>query len=152
MSSERLAVGIDPGKSGALVALTVDGWPIFNQKFSQVDTAQAFADLYEVCRGNFFGFALLEKVGAWPGQGVSSTFAFGEAYGVAKGCLRMLGIPFEMITPAKWQKEFITPTKDKKERKTLLAIKAMELFPSQKMTKPEADAWLLAEYCRRHCM
>ena len=38
-----------------------------------------------------------------PGQGVSSMFAFGEAFGLAKGVLAGLGIPVQSATPGRWK-------------------------------------------------
>jgi crossover junction endodeoxyribonuclease RuvC len=49
--------------------------------------------------------AYVEQVGAMPGQGVSSMFAFGEAFGLAKGVLAGLGIPLQVVTPARWKRD-----------------------------------------------
>ncbi len=48
--------------------------------------------------------AYIEQVGAMPGQGVSSMFAFGEAFGLAKGVLAGLGIPVQSVPPARWKR------------------------------------------------
>jgi crossover junction endodeoxyribonuclease RuvC len=48
--------------------------------------------------------AVVEQVGAMPGQGVSSMFAFGQAYGMVLGVLAGLYIPVRTVTPASWKR------------------------------------------------
>lgn len=45
----------------------------------------------------------MERVGAMPGNGVSSMFAFGMAAGIVQGVLGALMIPMTLITPAQWK-------------------------------------------------
>lgn len=68
------------------------------------------------------------------------------------GMLVAAGVPFEEVTPQKWQKEFSLvkakgekPTKWKNRLKT----KAQSLFPRDKITLAVADSTLIAEYARR---
>jgi crossover junction endodeoxyribonuclease RuvC len=49
------------------------------------------------------GHAFVELVGAMPGQGVSSVFAFGKSFGVVIGVPAALGIPFTLISPQVWK-------------------------------------------------
>ena len=99
-------------------------------------------------------FCLIEKVHAMPGQGVTSMFTFGMNYGALRMALVCHGIPFEAVTPQKWQREFglvfprklgLTPTEKKNRHKA----RAQELFPSLKVTHATADALLICEYGRR---
>jgi len=110
-------------------------------------------------------FAFIEKVSAMPGRkttkgkerqsmGATSAFTFGMGYGGLRMALIAAGIPFETITPGKWQKHFglITPKgKDLTtgEKKNIHKARAQELFPGMKVTQYNADAILLAEYCRQ---
>ena len=48
--------------------------------------------------------AIVEVVGAMPGQGVSSMFQFGRGVGMLEGCLAALEIPVTYISPQGWQK------------------------------------------------
>lgn len=48
--------------------------------------------------------ALIERVHAMRGQGVSSCFNFGMGYGVLQGVLGAKRIPFYLITPQEWKK------------------------------------------------
>jgi hypothetical protein len=53
------------------------------------------------------------------------------------------GIPFERVTPAKWQRELGCLTKGDKN---VTKRKAQELFPDVKVTHANADALLLATW------
>lgn len=93
--------------------------------------------------------AWVEQVGAMPGQGVTSMFAFGEAFGLARGVLAGLRIPTYTVTPATWKKSLsINSGKDGSR------AKAAQFWPSHagefKRVKDDgrAEAALIAEYGR----
>ena len=67
---------------------------------------------------------VLEKVNAMPGQGVVSMFNFGQNFGFIQGVLKAYEIPFELVPPQKWKKEF-SVTSDKN---TSIEV-AKRLFP-----------------------
>ena len=48
--------------------------------------------------------ALIERVHAMKGQGVSSCFNFGVSYGVVQGVVTAKRIPLHLITPQEWKK------------------------------------------------
>ena len=83
----RIFLGIDPGKKGAIAALDSSGEIVALARFSEAETdgriALIVGDLIaalpeaQIC-------ATIEKVGAMPGQGVTSMFSFGRAYGDRK--------------------------------------------------------------------
>lgn len=91
-------------------------------------------------------FAIIESVHSMPKQGVASSFKFGRSYGFLRGCLIASGIPFEEVTPQRWQKELGCLSKG---NKNVTKARAQQLFPSLKITHATADALLLAEYARR---
>lgn len=151
----QVFVGIDPGKSGGIAALSPDGTVLGYWAMPDTDlgTWSIFSD---------FGpntHATLEKVGAMPGQGVTSMFTFGRGYGVLLGCLAASGTPFDTVTPQLWMKEFSLSRKKgltKTAWKTVLRDKAQQLFPSlpvwsetKKLQMCVCDSLLIAEYCRR---
>lgn len=49
----------------------------------------------------------LEKVGARPGQGVTSMFSFGYWSGVLEGLCAGMNIPYTLIPPQTWMKEVL---------------------------------------------
>lgn len=150
-------LGIDPGKSGA-VAL-INGGDVHCVTFAKTSPADLIAWLdcenYDEQNRHFanIDFCVIEKVSASPQMGVTSAFTFGQWYGLAEGILVSLGIPFERVTPQKWQKEFGLIQRGKKlgdtEKKRQNKARCQELFPGVKITNANADAILIAEYCRR---
>ncbi len=56
-------------------------------------------------------------------------------------------IPFEEVTPQKWQKTLSCLSRGDKN---ITKAKAQQLFPGLRVTHATADALLIAEYARRH--
>lgn len=141
-------IGVDPGKSGAMAVITPDATivaPFDAQEYRSVLAGlQGFSDNCRCC---------LERVGAMPGQGVTSMFKFGENFGFIQGLLTAYSIPYELVTPQKWKKEFqITGDKN-----SSIAV-CKRLFPNVSLRRTErcrkdddglAEALLMAEYARR---
>ena len=70
--------------------------------------------------------AIVEKVGAMPGQGVSSMFSFGRSVGIIEGVLAAKQIPVTFVTPQSWQKQSgAAKGKDGSRQRV------MELFPRE---------------------
>ncbi len=146
-------IGIDPGESSGGIARIwrFDGFP----EVCAVKMPATERDIWETIRAMKSAddpFAYIEKVHAFPGQGVSSTFKFGRNYGFLRACLIASGIPFDDVSPVKWQRAMgINPIKDEPitAKKNRHKAKAQQLFPSLKVTHATADALLIAEYCRR---
>ncbi len=90
--------------------------------------------------------AIIERVHAMPGQGVTSMFTFGQGYGSLRMALIASGIPFEEVTPQRWQKEMACLTQGDKN---VSKAKAQQLFPTVKVTHAISDALLIAEWNRR---
>ena len=142
-------IGIDPGKSGA-IAIIKSG-DVMLSPFSE----DIYKDwLYDISKSGEKSFCVLEKVGAMPGQGVTSMFNFGTNFGYIQGLLKAYEVPFELVTPQKWKKEY-SVTSDKN---TSVAV-AKRIFPDVNLKKSDrckkdddglAEALLMAEYARRH--
>lgn len=140
-------IGIDPGKSGALAVIKDGG--VFVGPFDE----RTYIDVMRQCDPERT-VACLEHVHSMPGQGVASVFKFGDNFGWIKGVLSALNIPFELVHPQKWKKEF-SATSDKN---TSIEV-CRRLFPDVDLKRTErckkdhdgcAEALLLAEYARRH--
>ena len=132
-SSFSRIIGIDPGASGA-IALLVGRELVSVHDMPTVSVERNKAQKRQVCPA---GLSLLmqqlsphratvEKVGAMPGQGVSSMFSFGRSVGIIEGVLAARQIPVTFVTPQSWQKQSgAAKGKDGSRQRV------MELFPSQ---------------------
>jgi len=140
-------LGIDPGASGGIAIVGV-----VTEAVKMPDTER---DLIELVReyARQADRAVIERVSAMPGNGVAGMFKFGMSYGALRMALIAVGIPFEAVTPAKWQSGLGVPKrggKTKTQHKNVLKAKAQELFPALKITHATADALLIAEWGRRN--
>lgn len=141
-----LFLGFDPGADGAFAALTASGkvaHVLPFKKHTEREIADEIGDVWFDADG---GFAYMERVSSSPQMGVRSAFSFGRCYGLLRGCLIAVGVPFEEIAPAKWQRALGCRTKGDKN---VTKAKAQQLFPGMKITHAIADALLIAEYGRR---
>lgn len=141
---DTVFMGADPGSRSGAIAI-IDG--------------AGYEDVYRVGRGterdlwvwgrHWAGrtrFALLEKVNAMPGQGISSTFKFGTSYGALRMLLTCLEVAWEPVTPGVWQRAMGCLTGGDKR---VTKARAQQLFPKIKVVNDIADALLLAELARR---
>ena len=144
----RAYVGIDPGKSGALAIIYETG-EIEVHPFDVSDYNQTlnFVSLYHqpIC--------CVEKVGAMPGQGVVSMFNFGHNLGLIEGFLKAYDIPYQMVPPQTWKKEFsLSSEKAKSIEVCQKLFPKVSLLATERSRKPNdgmAEALLMAEYARR---
>ena len=151
-------IGLDPGFSGAIALLGDEGsaevydMPTFtpSKGKQQLDFANLARILGEAAQRGPCN-AAVELVASRPGQGISSTFRFGQAYGAAIATLAASKIPYELITPATWKRGFRLIGCEKEDSRR----RALELFPALaaelrfKKNDGRAEALLIAEYLRR---
>ena len=144
-----ICIGIDPGKSGGYAwiwdgEVTVRPW---DDEFFVQDMRCLVASGEKLV-------AVVEKVGARPGQGVTSMFSFGKSAGYIEGVLTALWIGYQLVPPATWKREFGLIGKDK-----AASIEACRrLFPGLELRRTarckndsdgKAEAALMAEWARR---
>lgn len=139
-------IGIDPGQSGGitLISNAVRASKMPETERDLWELLMGFRDLGELDCGDVKAY--LEKVGPMPKQGVTSVWTFGQGYGALRMALVGLAIPFETVTPQKWQKALGCMSGGDKN---VTKAKAQELFPAHKWTHATADSALIAEYGRR---
>ncbi len=143
----HIILGIDPGLTGAIAfsypenpgSIVVYDIPVAD---GEVDTDT----LTDIIRGIAPTVAIIERVSAMPGQGVSSTFKFGSTYGALRAVVSVLGIPQHLVTPQKWKSHFRL-SKDKEEARA----RALQLWPgagyfARKKDHGRAEAALIARY------
>ena len=146
-------IGIDPGQSGGIAWVTGSDMRVAKMPETLADLWTLFEIIEKAGTPEqrlskaVSGFkAYIEQVHSMPGQGVASSFKFGRGYGNLEMALTAANIPFERVTPQKWQKAMGCMTKGDKN---VSKRKAQELFPQLKITHATADATLIAEYGRR---
>ena len=146
-------VGIDPGLKGGLAVMLHDQtaraipMPVAGDELD----GRAISDWL---RGYNNVLVTVEKVGAMPGQGLSSTFKFGKGYGTVLGVCAALGLRVELVTPQKWKGEVLAGTA--KDKDAAIAY-CRRVFPSVELILPRcrvphdglADSLAIAEYGRR---
>lgn len=94
----------------------------------------------------------LEHIGAMPGQGVTSMFHFGENFGYIRGLLEAFEIPYELVRPQKWKKEFGISDKNSSVECCKRLFPVVDLRRTERCRKDDdglAEALLMAEYARR---
>lgn len=157
-------IGIDPGISGAVAVfedgklVNVSDMPTLKVESGKTTKSHISAiTLFRMLEGwQQMGHdqmhIVIEKVGAMPGQGVTSMFNFGRSAGIIEGVVAALQRPYTYVTPAAWTKAV-----GRAAGKDASRMRAMELFPSKaelfKRAKDDgrADAALIAYwYLTRH--
>ena len=153
----KVFIGIDPGAKGSMAVLAESAMPPMYhvELVPWADDLALYIEALKAKEGPDWQVSCaLEHVGAMPGQGVTSMFNFGKVFGEVIGVLTTLKVPFELVRPQRWQKEFGI-SGDKSEH--IAACK--RLFPYVSLLRTprckkdddgHADALLLAEWSRRH--
>jgi len=137
--SYNLYIGIDPGQSGG-IAVSRDG------VMTACKMPETPHDVAEVLRqeiGDSACLVTLEQVHSMPGQGVASSFKFGRNYGFLEGVLVALRVPYQFVTPQKWQKAMGCMTRGDKN---ISKRAAQRRWPTQTITHAKADAMLICQY------
>ena len=160
----KVHLGIDPGQTGCLVSilekddgskeikffdpllLDVKQGPKIKHEYDEAAMVAALRDF--ISQGQVVS-CILEKVSAMPGQGVTSMFNFGMGYGIWRGILSALQVPYSLVHPLSWKKIVM---RDMPKEKDAARMRAMQLYPtvadklSRKRDIGRADALLLAHY------
>jgi Holliday junction resolvasome RuvABC endonuclease subunit len=144
-------LGIDPGYTGAWGMIDHNGKyqscgdMLHNEK--HILSTDVFWEISEAMRKEDMEI-IIEMVHSMPGQGVSSSFKFGMAFGAAIAITERFNCIWHMVTPQKWKKALQLDS-DKNKSLDL----ARQLWPEapllRKKDNGRAEALLLAEYLRR---
>lgn len=165
-------IGIDPGLSGAMAVLPMSSrmqelqavpMPVSGDKQkgktkrkllhgSILRRLNLWRDQYDI------RLVVIEDVHAFKGQGVVSSFTFGEVFGALQACVVATDLPYSLVTPQAWKAQILAGTKKDKEAAIQHVVR---LYPSDwerllmfDPDKPKqlddgvADAICLAEYGR----
>lgn len=146
-------IGIDPGKSGAVAFMDGDDLRVFDAPMLGKDYAEQEMVALLRCVGPVK--AAIERQQARPEQGRTAMFTIGLGYGMWRGILASLGIPYDVVEPTAWKRVVGLPAGSKKPASVGMA---QRLFPASAdlFTGPRggqkdgrAEAALIAEYRRR---
>ena|SRR3990167_4001832 len=136
--------GVDPGKSGAIAAIWDDGQPFLTScargDWTEHEQAEWLLQ-FDLERAR----AVIEKVSSSPRQGVRSAFTFGRSYGFLRGLLAASKVSYQEVGPRRWQQAMHCLSGGDKN---VTKAEAQRRWPRMKITHRNADAMLLAEYCR----
>lgn len=146
----KFYIGLDLGSNGGVVVLNENG--TVKEVFKNPDNVQDWvANLGKY--QNVDSFCITERVHSQPVNGGKANFTFGKTVGITLTILEICKIPFQEVTPQSWMKHYMMK-KEKSETitqwKNRLKNKAQQIFPKEKVTLWNADAFLIAEYCRRN--
>jgi crossover junction endodeoxyribonuclease RuvC len=155
-TSHLTIAGTDPGLAGALffldpsrpslgeaVDLPVHMLTRGGKKKRELDVA----GLIGILTSRRLEHVFVEQVNAMPGQGVSSTFAFGKGYGIILGIIAAHNIPLTLVAPAVWKRTLGVP-----KAKDAARARGSQLMPQcaeqwrLKKHDGRAEACLLALY------
>ena len=146
----KVYIGVDPGKSGAIVGLLKTDLGIV------VSTLNPFKDLttalanIQICMDYGKCEALIENVHAFPTDGRSSAFKFGKNAGQWEGLLHASGIKYKSVVPHKWMSWYGEMPKNKQERKNHLKSLAQSIMDENslpyKATLKNSDAFLISYF------
>lgn len=145
-------IGIDPGQSGAIAIISRD--------IQIIDCPPTVAEMAAILRlyDGYDTKAIIEKVNPFYKSSAKSAFTFGGnffAWQMALACFR---IPYDFVTPRKWQKVMFDSAKKLDDTKEQSFERATRLFPNLgielktprgRILDGRCDALLIAEYLRR---
>lgn len=148
-----LILGVDPGRSGALALVALDG--VLLDVIDMPEATGAALGTHvrhwiDDHSPHTIGAAWVEKAGSRPGQGHVNVFTFGVGYGAILGCIGALEVPTTIVHPGVW-KRAMRVTADKASSRQ----RAAELWPADARRfarvrdDGRAEAALIAEHGRR---
>ena len=144
----KLFIGVDGGLSGGISIINGDGvlldcfvMPVIkNGKGREYDLKQ-ISSIFEAYKIKFANMTVvLEKAHTMPLNGGRANFTTGECFGMVKGVLSALRIPFEVIAARTWQKKIFQGQTVKDTKQSSI------LFCRNKF--PDVD-WRASDRCRK---
>jgi crossover junction endodeoxyribonuclease RuvC len=147
-----LAIGIDPGISGAIAILdqagefvAVNDLPIIRDAtLAWVDGGELQSIILAALQGRT-AHAVVELLSSMPKQGIASAFQFGVGFGSVLAVLQAMHISIELITPAVWKRSYgLSSNKHASLHKARLLYPAAQLHLAKHDGRGES--LLLARY------
>jgi hypothetical protein len=167
-AAKKYIIGIDPGIAGGAYAVynfrtkklvDVKRLPLLelpNVLRKSHKLGKQTINLEEFCLGmrryaRDAVCAVVEIVHSMPGQGVSSTFRFGEAYGQIVGVLTALGVTVAGVEPSVWKSLLNLASFNKEESRVLASKEFSGMSWAWRLKKDHnlAEAALIAKFGER---
>ena len=150
--NNKVVIGVDPGAQGSMAVIEPEGVRLIACDYEAYQ--ETIGSLHLTSDAIF---AVVEDVHAMPMNGCKGNFKLGWSLGRIQQILEGFRIPYQLVKPQTWQKEFGISNKDKSKQQSIEAAK--RLFPKVNLKRTErctkdhdgfADALLMAEWGRRH--
>jgi hypothetical protein len=152
-----VTIGIDPGLSGAVAFLPhvenilpwVEDMPTMGHSptgfVKRAVDCRALARMLEPYSMAGTGRVFMERVNAFPGQGVGSMFSLGMSFWGAFGVCAALAMETHLVQPKDWKNHFRLD-KDKELARALASRYFPSVVLSRKKDHGRAEALLIARY------
>ena len=142
-------IGIDPGAKGAMALVGVKDGP----EIIPYDQKKYIDRLWMYQIEGLDMICCIEAVHSISGQGIASSFNFGQTYGWLLGMLDSIGIPYQPVHPQRWKKEFgLNADKAASVEVCKRLYPGVNLHRTDRSKKEDdncAEALLLATYAKR---
>ncbi len=142
----------DPGISGAFALDYGPYQDVFDIPVMQLAKAKIVnpKELYDTLMEDPPDVIVIEKVGAMPKQGLSSTFNFGYTAGVIFGVAASTGARIVFVTPQEWKKHFrlIGQSKEAARAKAILEFPNLSSSLKRKKDSDRGEALLIGRFYR----
>lgn len=151
--TDRIDVGIDPGKTGALAAIDhhtgniidIADMPTIGKHVSAAGVAAWLTNIAH--HGTLV--VVLEDVHSMPGNGHAGAFSFGRSKGVVEGCVQAAGWPLHLVAPSTWKRQVgLRADKDAARQLATNTWPTWATTFARKKDDGRAEAVLLAGWCR----
>ena len=147
---KKIYIGIDPGAKGAIAIIS-------EVKIQIIDCPPTIAEMATVIDPYAFkeAHAIIEKVNPFYKSSAKSAFTFGGNFFAWQAILACFGIPYDFVTPRKWQGVMFDSAKKLDDTKQQSFERATRLYPSLdislktprgKILDGRCDALLIARY------
>lgn len=157
-------MGMDPGTRGSLSILHADMRVLMTRAFAPEMTQKALVEIVREGANLLTAYGshacFIEKVGYIGGDGPKcpacgkksggdggkGANTFGRVDGILRGAALALNLDLYEVSPMIWQARMECVSGG---NKNVTKLRALELFPAEKITHATADGLLIAEYGRR---
>jgi hypothetical protein len=155
-------IGIDPGAKGFVSVIDetgkfVEAFPLCPD-IKVVDETVVSLQLQKLWQYEDNCHVIIEDVHSIHGSSAASNFSFGCIFGMIRGIIVTLGMPYTKVAPKTWQKIMHQGVSKMDDKKKMSFVAVHRIFPTVELKRTKrctteddnfADSLLMAEYGRR---